>query len=317
MKTEQPSPTTTPPSAAAGARDDAQTFKQIRRISRTKEKDFYPSTSFLPAAKRDAACTLVAFCRMIEQAVAAVHTPDEVDAVLELFPRRIDEIYAGNLELPKPEFRDDSQHVLAGMMAVVKSYDIPKQFFLDRLEACRIAAAVERFPTFSSLERYLDRSVGSVALMLAAVFGLTHSGGSQQVKELARGLGVVSLLMRLRGDRDRGKIFLPLEDMARFRYSERDLGESKVNENFADLVRFELNRARDFFDRSTAGIAWLADDGSRLTAAAAVAYGRHMIDRITREKFDVFNATFKLRLSEKLRLLPAIRRIARQKATSP
>jgi phytoene synthase len=236
-----------------------------------------------------------------------------MDARVALLRERLEEIYDGRLELPRPESRSEPQHALHAFARSVRRYEVPRQHFVDLAEALRRDQVVARYATWTSLERHCQQTAGSVALALSAVFGVTHSGAGDYALKLAAAMRLTAILRDLKADRDRGTVYLPLEDLARFRYSERDLAQSTVNENFRALVRFEIGRARQLFRDGAEGLCWLGDDGSRLAVSVLTATAAALLDAIERRGCDVFTRTPVLSAGQKLRRLPVAWSLSRRR----
>jgi len=334
-------------------------FAAARRLCRRYARGFYFASSFLPRAKRDAACAVVAFCGMVRDAMEApqdsleganglrhhpIGTPSpsvggaatqsapvamgapqtlggcstcgptgSMDARVGLLRERLDEIYDGRLELPRPESRSEPQHALHAFALSARRHHIPRQYFVDLADALRRDETVMRYATWASLARQCRQGPGSVALALGAVFGVTHSGAGEHAVQLATAMRLTTILCDLKADRDRGKIYLPLEDLARFRYSERDLARGTVNDPFRELIRFEIARARGLFRDGAEGLCWLGDDGSRLTVSALAANAAGLLDAIERQGCDVFTRPPSLSAGQKLRRLPVAWSLSRRR----
>jgi phytoene synthase len=128
---------------------------------------------------------------------------------------------------------------------------------------------------------------------------------------------LTEILRNLKPDRDRGHVYLPLEDLARFRYSERDLENGTVNEPFGELMRFEVARARQMYRAGAEGICWLAGDGSRLAASAVAVTHGGILRAIEQQRYDVFRHQADLTTAQRIRSLPAAWRLARREAGEP
>jgi phytoene synthase len=329
-----------PPSQASEA--DKLAARVSAGVCRRAAPDLYFASAFLPRAKRDAAHALYAFCRLVPEAVASAceeagaaalrHRPLNVAATpshdephlgsccsaepfehrLSLLRDRLDDLYAGRLELPAPAARSEEQHVLHAFSAAASRYQVPRQDLLDFARGCVAALAVRRYATWASLERDCPLAGGAAARAAACVLGVTHSGAGDYATKAGVAGRFTSILCRLKADVGQGRVYLPLEDLARFRYTERELTEGVVNENFRRLMRFEVERARRLFDEAAGGLCWVANDGSRLTAAVLLARSLALLDAIERQGYDVFNRPPALTRAQKLRALPAGWRLARR-----
>ncbi|HEY3289512.1 MAG TPA: squalene/phytoene synthase family protein, partial [Anaerolineae bacterium] len=106
-------------------------------------------------------------------------------------------------------------------------------------------------------------------------------------------------------DCQRGRIYLPQEDMRRFQYTESDLHHRVVNDNFRNLMKFEIARARSLYDDFFCGIAYLRPEG-RLAVGTAISLYQSILGRITANDFDVFNKRAHLSTAAKLCRVPGI-----------
>jgi phytoene synthase len=320
-------------------------FQAVRDVCRRYGRDFLFASAFLPKSKRDAVHAVYAFCRMIHEAIdvdeaslegagglrhhPAVVSPASLEpgvgcgsgsslqARLGMLRDRLDELYDDRLELPRPEARSAAQHTLHALGLVVRRHEVPRQLFLDFAEGCRMDLAVSRYATWKSLERYCYHAAGAPALIVACVLGLTNSGAGEQAVLMGNAIKLTSILRDVKDDSQRGRVYLPLEDLARFRYSERDLAAGVVNDNFRELMRFEIARARKMYRDAADGVCWLAGDGSRLAAAVTAVVHAGILNAIERQGCDVFSRRARLTSSQKFRRLPAAWRLARRRAETP
>jgi phytoene synthase len=177
--------------------------------------------------------------------------------------------------------------------------------------------AIARYPTWAALERYCYHVAGVVGLIMSCVFGLTHSDAKHNAIKMGNAMQLTNILRDVKEDWDRGRVYLPLEDMARFGYSERDLAAGVVNDPFRRLMRFEIERARTLFSEGAAGLCWLAGDGSRLTASAMAVIYSGILQAIERQRYDVFSKRAHLSFGQKLARVPHAWRLARREANQP
>ncbi|HVT87825.1 MAG TPA: phytoene/squalene synthase family protein [Tepidisphaeraceae bacterium] len=319
-----------PSAKASNSASEVGAFAAARDICRRHARSFYFISAFLPKPKRDAACAVLAFCRMIDEAIdqppgmdapnpagSPCCSTDELTTRLKMFEQRLGEIYDNRLELPNTEFRTKQQHTLRAISLTVNRYEIPKEHFMDLAEGCRMDLVQARYPTWDSLERYCHHVAGSVGLMMSCVFGLTHSDAQKYAVMMGNAMQLTNILRDMKQDWDRGRIYLPLEDMARFRYSEKQLATGVINTAFRELMQFEINRARQMYQQASEGLCWLAGDGSRLTASATAVLHAGILDAIQKQHYDVFNQIPQLTTSQKFRRLPAAWQLARRQPDEP
>ncbi len=327
----------------------APAFAADREICRRNARSFYFASFFLPPAKRKAAYAVYAFCRMIDDAIdvpdaalvgaramrehPAVVSPralpviqshssahcdvDTLDSRLEMLRDRLDDIYHDRLELPSPPSRSTQQHALHAFAQTVRRYQIPRQYFLDLAEGCRMDLTVNRYETWNDLEKYCYHVAGVVGLIMSCVFGVTHSGAFAQAITMGNAMQLTNILRDIKEDRERGRVYLPQEDQRRFGYSEDDLARGILNGNFREMMRFEIDRARQLYRTGAEGLCWLAGDGSRLTASTMAVIYSGILDAIERQDYDVFSKRAHLSTAQKFRRLPTAWRLARREADQP
>jgi phytoene synthase len=105
--------------------------------------------------------------------------------------------------------------------------------------------------------------------------------------------------------------------MERFGYGSEELSRGICNDAFRRLMKFEIARARQLYRQASKGLCWLADDGSRLSASAMAVIYSGILDAIERQNYDVFRSRARLTLGQKLRRLPAARRLAKREDGQP
>jgi phytoene synthase len=255
--------------------------------------------------------------RPLEGGSSSCCSADGLDGRLLMLRDRLDEIYDGRLELPAPDSRSEAQHALRAFELTVRRYEIPRQYFLDIAHGRRADLTVSRYATWASLEKHCYHVAGVLGLVMTCVFGATHSGAGEQAVKVGNAMRLTKILRDVREDFERGRIYLPLEDMARFRYGERDLEAGVVNDNFRELMRFQIARARRLYDNGAEGLCWLAGDGSRLTASTMAVVYAGILDAIERQRYDVFARRARLTTPRKLRRLPLAWRLARRTPGEP
>ena len=115
-------------------------------------------------------------------------------------------------------------------------YELPKQYFLDLLAGCRMDLTVSRYQNWEELEKYCYRVAGVVGLIMSRVFNVRDEAALKNAVGMGNAMQLTNILRDVREDRDRGRIYLPLEDMVRFGYTEADLAAGIVNENLRGLM---------------------------------------------------------------------------------
>ena len=280
------------PSCAAVLPSLEQAYEQCRQETAQWAKTFYLGTLLMPPAKRRAIWAIYVWCRrtdeLMDSTEAQARPLQELADRLDAWEERTRELFDGQV-------RDGLDLV---MRDTLERYPQPLQPYLDMIEGQRMDLRQHRYASFEELELYCYRVAGTVGLMTQEVMGLDPAytsapwSDAPDTSEAAVALGIANqltnILRDVGEDRGRGRIYLPQDDLARFGYSEAELLAGVLNDNWRDLMRFQVERARAWFNRSEAGVRWLAPD-ARWPVWASLRLYRGILDVIEQHNYDVFN----------------------------
>jgi len=263
-----------------------------KQLTKGSGSNFYYSFLFLPKRKREAMYAVYAFCRHCDDIVDGTLSPDEAAAQLKYWQDELERCYQGRAEHP----------IAVKLSETLKRFPIPKRYFEELIEGMEMDLWKTRYATFDELRQYCYRAASVVGLICLEIFGYQ----SQKAKDYAENLGIAfqltNILRDLVPDLERGRIYLPLEDLERFSYSEDDLSAHAHNDAFLKLMRFECLRAKGYFQRAEA--AFPREDSRSLVAAEIMrAIYWRLLKAIERSPSDVFRG--KVSLSKPHRLLLA------------
>lgn len=280
------------PSTAPVVPSLEEAYEACRRETAEWAKTFYLGTLLMPPAKRRAIWAIYVWCRRTDE---LMDSPEAQDRPLEELAARLDAWEVRTREMFDGRVRDGLDRV---MVDTLGRYPQPLQPYLDMIEGMRMDLTTTRYASFEELRLYCYRVAGTVGLMTQEVMGLdpayTSSPWSEppDTSEAAVALGIANqltnILRDVGEDRGRGRIYLPLDEIERFGYSEAELLAGILNDNWRALMRFQLERARHWFARSEAGVRWLAPD-ARWPVWASLRLYRGILDVIEKHDYDVFN----------------------------
>jgi phytoene synthase len=294
--------TTTSESQAGAAPLDVETsYAAARSLARRKARHFYFAFRWLTPDRRDAMCAIYGFLRRLDD---LADEPTELDTSRadRFAPCRaiLDYAYGrqgdGALDPATPAFAD-----------AVRRFGIPREELDEAIRGAEMDLSVRQYRTFTDLRVYCFRAASVVGRMCVHVFGLPASveEGGARALALADELGVAfqltNILRDLREDAERGRLYIPREDLERFGVPEEELLRSPATERVRRLLAFEAERARGFYDRS-APLTSLVDRRSRRTLAGMRAMYRAILDKIERADFDVVTRPVRLSTLEKVRV---------------
>ncbi len=267
-------------------------FEACRRETAEWAKTFYLGTLLLPHEKRRAIWAIYVWCRRTDE---LMDSPEAQARPVEELADRLNRWELKTRDLFKGQVEDELDAV---MVDTLERFPQSIQPYLDMIEGQRMDLTWTRYPRFDDLRLYCYRVAGTVGLMTQGVMGLDQAYSSApwsdrpDTSDAAVALGIANqltnILRDVGEDRGRGRIYLPLEDLEHFGYSEDDLMAGRINQAWKDLMAFQLSRARAWFDHSEAGVRWLSRD-ARWPVWTSLRLYRGILDVIERHDYDVFN----------------------------
>lgn len=284
-----------PRSTASGpsAAELASAYEECRQITRREAKNFYFAFLTLPAAQRRAIYVAYTFCRYCDDSVDAEGSVEEKLARITHLRTMLQECYDGRAAEP----------VFVGLADVAATYHIPQDYFQEVLNGVESDLVKSRYADFDELRAYCYQVASAVGLICIHIFG--YRGG-----ETARGHAVdLGLAMQLtnicrdvREDWDFGRVYLPQDEMQRFGVAESDIAAGRVTEPFAQLLQFQIDRARRHFASGRQLLGYLPRRSRACPAALGYIYGG-VLNQIERGGYDVFGERVSLSAGSKLALM--------------
>ncbi|MEP6775909.1 MAG: phytoene/squalene synthase family protein [Chloroflexota bacterium] len=278
-------------------------YRECVRVIRLHSKSFYFSARLLPAHKRNGIMALYAFCRLTDDLVDEVE--DNSAEALRKARCALDTWAARNRAWTVPFGESSGSAVAAAWADTRRRCSIPTELPDDLIAGVRMDLTLNRYQTWDDLWLYCYRVASTVGLMSMYITGAQTMDAVPYAVQLGVALQLTNILRDVGEDARSGRIYLPLEDMDRFGYTEEMLLAGVRNEQFSDLMEFEVHRAQALYNAAWAGIAMLPPD-SRMAVAAAGLFYRRILDKITTAQYDVFSQRAHLTLSEKLKALPGL-----------
>ena len=279
----------------------AQAYELCRKVQKAHSRTYYFSTRLFPAEVRPRVHALYAFMRYADEIVDTPHDLplDAQLAVLEEFEAETLAAVSGE-EVPNP--------ILRAYADTVRRCGIDPEAITAFMKSMKMDTRVFRYPTFSDLETYTFGSAAVVGLMMCRVVGVVDERADRHAEALGVAMQLSNFLRDVGEDWRRGRVYLPIEDLARFAYSERDLASGVVDERFVALMRFEIDRARGLYGVADEGMKYIPR-GRRFPVVVARELYAAILDRIEAQNYDVFRR--RAQVSRPAKLLFAARCAAR------
>jgi 15-cis-phytoene synthase len=247
------------------------------RLRKALGSNFYYSFLFLPASKRKAITNVYSFARILDDIVDSDHTGRDPEAELQYWRDEIEYCYLGQ---PDTAIGEE-------LMMAIDEFDIPKQPFMDLIEGMEMDLKWSSYQTFSDLREYCYRAASAVGLICIEIFGYESPGTREYAVNLGLALQLTNILRDMQEDAARGRIYLPIEDLERFGYSEQDVKANLYNTPFVDLMKYQFKRANYYFERAAATLPE-QDRPSMVAAEIMGAIYHELLNKIPEVQFDVY-----------------------------
>ncbi len=267
-------------------------YRYCQELAKQEAKNFYYGFILLPRQRRQAIYAAYAFARRCDDIVDEDLGPEEKARRLREYRQQLDGCLSGNPQGPAFLALHDAVH----------RYRIPPQYFYELMDGVETDLTVRRYATFQELHRYCYGVASTVGLICIEIFG--HRDGQkarQHAEDLGIALQLTNILRDIREDVQRDRVYIPLEDLERFGYAETDLFDGVVNEPFLRLMRFQAERAREYFRRGQELLPLLPRRSRACTAVLQGIY-RRILDRIEANPASVLRERVSLSGGEKLAL---------------
>jgi squalene synthase HpnC len=217
----------------------AEAREYCRRLARSHYENFSVASWFLPERLRQDFFNVYAYCRISDDLGDEVGNPEASLQLLDQWEAELDACYAGSPRHP----------VFVALAETVRKCEIPKQTFVDLLTAFRQDQRVSRYATFDDVLNYCHYSANPVGHLVLYVCGYRDAEREALSDFTCTALQLANFWQDVSVDYSNGRIYLPLEDLRRFGVTENDIAAQRNTSAFCDMMRFEVNRARDWFRR--------------------------------------------------------------------
>ncbi|GIW87905.1 MAG: phytoene synthase [Isosphaeraceae bacterium] len=266
-----------------------------RETTRTYARTFYFASHLLPASVRRHAYAVYGFCRWADNLVDDAANVAEASQRLAQARTILDRAYGAG---PGPP-------ALIAFRRTTQARAIPKELFSELLDGMEMDLTTSRYATFADLDRYCYRVAGVVGLMMTHVFGYRDERCFAQAIALGRAMQLTNILRDIREDLERGRVYVPQDELARFGVTEAQLRRGQVDDRFRALMRFQIARARAAYAEADTGIPEIKGRTCRLTVRAMARLYAGILDAIEASDFDVFTRRAAVSTAGKLARLVA------------
>jgi squalene synthase HpnC len=286
--------------------DEAPSLAEARayceRLARSHYENFSVATWFLPKPLRPHFFSVYAYCRISDDLGDEVGDPQQSLQLLDEWEEELNATYLSLVQPPPREIRGDVEKlrpeaggrnlarprhpVFIALRETILACDIPRQPFADLLQAFRQDQRVKRYATFDDVLGYCRYSADPVGRLVLYVCGYRDDERQQLSDFTCTALQLANFWQDVAVDFGKGRIYLPGEDLARFGVTEREIAERRTTPGFLDLMRFEVERAREWFARGLP-LARQVERELALDIELFTRGGQAILDAIERQGYDV------------------------------
>jgi 15-cis-phytoene synthase len=253
-------------------------YTQAAEAARKGSQGFSFATRFFPVDLRRAAHAVYWFCYYTRRLASQAENPEQGRADLERWSWMVKAGLRGEL----------ARHpVLDVFLDTLDKCAIPHDLPLEMIEGVRMDLDQTRYSSFSQLRSHCHRMTGTVALMMTHVVGF-RGPATDYMADLGLAIELTAVLRDVGEQLAHGRIYLPLEEMESFGYSEADMVGHIRNDAFRKLMQFQTERARTYYQKAEPGLK-LLDQRGRFAMKTAFDIYRKTLRHIEASDFDVFH----------------------------
>jgi squalene synthase HpnC len=302
--------------AEAPSLSEAQAF--CERLARTHYENFSVATWFLPEGLRPHFYSVYAYCRISDDLGDEVADSGEALRLLGEWEEELNATYLSlvqplpidvrkNLDQlePGPSSRNPARPthpVFIALRETIRACNIPRQPFADLLKAFRQDQTVRRHRTFDDVLAYCRYSANPVGRLVLYTCGYSDDERQQLSDFTCTALQLANFWQDVWPDYGKGRIYLPLEDLERFGVSEEDIALRRCTPQFRELMKFEVARAREWFERGLP-LAGKVDKDLAIDIELFTRGGQEILHAIEGQDFDVLSSRPAISKSRKLALV--------------
>ena len=263
-------------------------YEECRLITKREAKNFYFAFITLPPRKRNAIYAAYSFCRLADDAAdEEMPLDDKLDLLGEL-RQKLSTTYSGN-----PDGR-----VFTALAHAATTFDIPEEYLQGVISGVETDLTKNRFQNFEELRTYCYQVASVVGLICIEVFGYSGEKARGYAIDLGLAMQLTNILRDVQEDLERDRVYIPLDEMRDFGYSVEELKQGVINDPFRRLMKFQAQRARQYFDSGFKLLPFLSPRSRACPAVLGQIYS-HVLDKIEARGFDVFSGRVSLSKREK------------------
>lgn len=250
---------------------------------------FYYSFMFLPPERRQAITALYAFCREVDDVVDECQDAQIARTKLDWWRHEVARVHSGEPTHP----------VTIALKDVVGRFNLPLEQLIEIIDGMEMDLMQSRYLDFKGLQLYCYRVASVVGLLAAEIFGYQDRQTLKYAHDLGMAFQLTNIIRDVGEDARRGRIYLPIDELQRFKVPASQIMEGRHDDNFRELMAFQAARARRYYDQALDELPAVDRKNQRPGLVMAAIY-RTLLDEIERDGFLVLDRRTSLTPMRKL-----------------
>jgi len=265
-------------------------YRSAEAVARKKARNFYYSFVVLPQDKRRAFCAVYAFMRYCDDISDGNESNETKRRLLENWRSQLNKAYSDG---------PCNNSILPAFRESVRHFSIPAQYFHWIIDGAEMDLNTVQYETFDELYKYCFHVASAVGFVCLQIFGFKDERAKKYAEQCGIAFQLTNILRDVKEDAAMGRIYLPAEDLEKFHYTAGDLQNGVVDDRFRKLMRFEADRAKNYYSKAR-HLLPLVEKASKPALWAMMEIYERLLDRIVQRRFDVFQKSIRLTGMEKI-----------------
>jgi phytoene synthase len=270
-------------------------YDECKRLNSLHGKTYYLATLLLPKNKRPFVHALYGFARYADEIVddlaSTLSAQEKADALGNWSSGVLADLKAGT----------STDHIGRALVDTARKFNIPHQHFVDFLHSMEMDLTTTQYQTYEDLLEYVYGSAAVIGLEMVPILGYSDQRAFESAKKLGIAFQLANFIRDVAEDLDRGRIYLPLQELAQFGVDRTMLERRVLTPEIIEALKFQIERVRQLQRESDAGIAFL-DKESRPCIRAASELYCGIVDEVEAIGYDVFNKRAKTSTARRARV---------------
>ena len=270
-------------------------YEECKRLNSLHGKTYYLATLLLPKDRRPYVHALYGFARYADEIVddlASTLTPPEKAALLQKWSAAL---------LADLQVGESSDHIGRALVDTASKFKIPHQHFVAFLHSIEMDLTITEYPNYEALLEYVYGSAAVIGLQMVPILGYSDERAFAAAEKLGIAFQLANFIRDVGEDLDRGRIYLPLDELAKFGVDRAMLEQRTLTPEIIAALKFQIARVRQLQAESAAGIDYL-DKVSRPCIRAASELYCGIVDEVEAIGYDIFNKRAKTSTARRARV---------------